>query len=336
MDGSEDYRSPRLQRAVGTHFDSMTTNGQILDYVVEHPGWAGWLAGRDARKIADTQKLILHLHPGFYPRNMPDRLRNAESAEIISYMDQRISHLLELVRKVDDGFRPTYLNFVNEAIWDNSWQGKPDEVGWYDDQNRENPLYRLFGTKWLSEVYARIYRQAEVQKFHIGKDLFLIYNDAHISSPGRKAQFLLGILSSVKKEVSQVLGILIEQVQLDVGMQLHLSMTPQTSSPGTYILPPTDDELVAAMKLFSGIGRVHLTEFDVKGGGQQERVKTFERICQAAIRSGYCASITFWDTFRFNGDLASNFDYGPNGLFDTIYNTTDSYDQLIGTLVALV
>lgn len=335
LDGSEDYRNPRLQKAIGTHFGSMMTNGQIMDNVVEHTGWAGWKTGQESREIANQQNVILHLHPGFYPNNMPDRLKNAVESDIINYIENRISNLLDLVEKVDDGYQPTYLNFINEAFWDGSWEGKPDNVGWYNDGNQENPLYRLFGKKWMSESYVRIYNAAKERGISVGKDLIMIYNEAHISSPNRKAEFVFDVLSSVKQEVSQSLGIQGEQVQLDIGMQLHLSAKPELSSPGTYISIPNDEDLLAAMKLLSGIGKIHLTEFDIKDVTQQQRRETMTQVFKMALPSGFCKSISLWDTFRFNGDPKSNFDYAPNGLFDTNYNPTDSYDELVESLSSI-
>jgi GH35 family endo-1,4-beta-xylanase len=336
FNSSENYQNPELQKKIGAHFDSIMTTGEISDNVVEHPGWAGWKTAQEVREIANQQNMILHLHPGFYPNYMPDRLKSAGKSDIITYMENRISNLLDLVKKVDDGHQPTYLNFINEAIWDGSWENKPDNVGWYNDGNHENPLYRLFGKKWISESYARIYNAAKENGIIIGKDLFMIYNEAHISSPGRKTEFVFDMLSSVKQEVSQALSLKGEQVQLDVGIQLHLSANPELSSPGTYISIPKDEDLLAAMKRFSGIGKIHLTEFDIKDVTQQQRIETLARIFNTAISSGLCKSISLWNTFRFNGDPKSNFDYGPNGLFDTNYVPTDSYNELINSLISIL
>ena len=258
-DGIDDWQNPLYRKTLGTHFNSMMTSGQILPQVIEkyEPNWDG--GTQSVRKLATEQKLILHLHPGFYPRYFPESLRNSNNAEVISYTKERITRLLSLVNKVDEGYEPTFLNFVNEAIW--SWQGK---AGWYtDDEKGKNPLYRVFEKKWLSQVYTMIYEQAETMGKKIGKDLVMIYNDADLTSSYiEHSNLVLESLLTVKQEIADELKMSLESVQLDIGIQQHLSLKPEQDFP--YILPPTDDDLYKTIEKFSAVGRIHLTEFDIK------------------------------------------------------------------------
>ena len=326
-DGYDDWRNPLYREAIGTHFGSMMTSGQIMPFVIEKYDPL-WKSVQDARKLANEQQMILHLHPGFYPRYFPSMLNGTSKNETIEYAKDRIIKLISLVKRVDDSYEPTFLNFVNEAIW--NLDGK---AGWYTDENGQNPLYRVYGKKWLSQIYMMIYEQPEKAGIKIGKDLMMIYNDSHLTPPYQEhSKLVLEALSNAKQEVADGLGLSSEDIQLDIGIQLHLSLKPDQDI--SYIVPPTDDELSTTIKRFSEIGRSHLSEFDIKSASQEERMKIMKRIFKTGILSGNCASINLWNTFRFKVyDPSDVFDYGPNGLFDANYKPTESYWSLVEELV---
>lgn len=325
VDGTEDFRNPRYQEVVREHFSVMMTNGQIMPRVVEKGGWKG---GQVSRDLADKLNVVLYLHPGFYPRFFPDFLKSASDEEVINYIDGRIDNLLSLARKVDNGYPPTYLNFANEATWFNN-----GNVGVYKGDN--NPLYRVFGgEKWVAEVYVRIAEKAQEKGLTLGKDLILIYSaDTKTFISQEKVKLDHKILLDTKREIAQRLGIPIEEAQLDVALQFHLSNNPADYPHHTK--PPTDDEFLAIINLFSDIGQIHLTEFDVKSESQEERMKVMNRFIILAIKSGKVVDINLWNTLRFNGNPDSKYDYGPNGLFSPDYQPTKSYNSVRETLIDL-
>jgi hypothetical protein len=162
----------------------------------------------------------------------------------------------------------------------------------------------------------------------------MIYNDSHMTPSWKPhADLVLEALSNAKQEIAQKLVVPLADVQLDVGIQLHLSLNPEQDFP--YIAPPTDDELLKTISLFSQIGRIHFTEFDVRSTAQDQCIEIIKRIFRTAISSGQCASISLWNTFRFKTYEQSVFDYGPNGLFDSTYNPTESYFSLLQELVRM-
>lgn len=282
LDGTDGYSNIKLQKTIGNHFGLMFTTGPIMPWVVEQYGWG---TAKALRKIANNQDVIFHAQQVFYPRYFPERLKSANNKELVEYANTRIGELLALVNKIDSRNKPTYLTLVNEAIWE--WQGN---VGWYVEN--ENPLYKVWGKKWISEVYLLLVEKAKSLGLTVGRDVILFYNDSHIFTTGKKANLIFDVLSTVKQEIAQGLGIPIEQVQLDVGSQLHFSLKPELSDPGNYWLPPTDDELLASVEKFSQIGKVHWTEFDIKVATQQERTEIMKHILTLAVKY-HCASVTF-------------------------------------------
>jgi len=212
VDGTEDFRNPLLQQALKSNFSIMTTNGQLMPFVVDKYGWEG---GKSARKIAGND-LILYLHPGFYPRFFPENLKNASKEVVDQYIDDYLDNYLSLVKKTDEGYQPTLFNIVNEAVW--SYKGN---IGWYT--SNENPLYRIYKEDWIAEVYTKAYQKAIEKGLTVGKDVVFIYNDSDLTHVPKKAALVHSVLTKTKSEISRRLGITPDEVQLDVGIELHLS-----------------------------------------------------------------------------------------------------------------
>jgi GH35 family endo-1,4-beta-xylanase len=322
VDGSENYHDSRYHNLLNNQFNLFMTNRQIMPFVVDQWGWDG---GREARNLADKNNLILQLHPGFYPRFFPESLSGANKEAVDKYIDERITNLLSLVRKTDDGYQPTYLNFANEAVWLSN-----NKVGWYS--GGANPLFQYYGEDWLAEIYVKIYEQAQQRNLEIGKDIVMIYNESELTSSTEKANFVHTMLTTTKNTISQRLNIPLDSVQLDVGVQLHLSNNQEDYKDG-YISIPTEENLLETIKLFADIGSVHLTEFDLKGASNEDKLEIFSRVIIEAYRSNNVKSIGFWNTLRFNGDPNSVFDYGPNDLFSFDYQPTSLYYVLLSKVL---
>ena len=103
--------------------------------------------------------------------------------------------------------------------------------------------------------------------------------------------------------------------------------------------------MLETFKIFSEIGRLHLTELEVIGAkNQSEITDTLFSVSRVAIQSGLCDSIVYWQSLRV---FETGFDkeqresgkgdfWHPNGLFDSNYKPTAAYDNLVTGLSELL
>lgn len=317
--------NPTYQKTAATYFGLITTGGQIMPFIIEKSD-KDWEGAKIARNVANRYNTILGLFPGFYPSYETDEIKKASPKEIEEYVNSRIARLISLINKSDKDHSLTYLFFVNEAFY--GWQGRYD---WY---RNENPFYRVWGENWIAKIYSITYEKAKDKGLTPGKDFIMIYNDGELSYPGKKLTLVHNELLETKRKIAKELGISLEEVQLDVGIQLHI--TPNPNNDGNYFKIPSESELSQAIKILSDIGKVHITEADVRDVTKEEGINILKDLLQTAALTGQVRSFTFYNTFRFipyypNGP----FEHGPNGLFDKFFHPTHLYYSLISSLLSL-
>lgn len=146
--GLEEYKKSAYMQAVTQHFAAQFSTGNFSAANFEQYGVEGMRqAGKVFIDAADQSGQVLQIHPGFWPVDIPARIRNASNDDVLAYMQQRTKDLLSFVRLVDTGAKPTHINYFNEAFMG---VGLPK---WSD-----NAYFHVFGENILSETYLMFYR----------------------------------------------------------------------------------------------------------------------------------------------------------------------------------
>jgi len=333
VDGAEEWQTSQYINAAREHFSVLFPAGSFMQSVLDTPQRGGTQHATEFRRRATADKQVLYIHPAFYHRDFRESLTTASNDDVRKFMDSHVRLLLGFVPKVDGDAKPTFINFINEAIY--YYEGKVDWNG--------SPYYRVFGNRLLTEIYLMFYRAAQEMGLQVGKDLRLIYSDNNIFRPNPKTDFVFDNLARSKREIASALGIPEDKVQFDVAVQYHLDVNNPKKFDGYYTVP-TDDEMLTTIKRFAQIGRTHITEFDVAGAQTQAEITDIlRRITRTAVGSGLVDSINYWYSLRVfetNSDKRTrdsgkeNF-YHPIGLFDRNYNPTDVYRALLQDLIEL-
>lgn len=277
------------------------------------------------RRLADQYNASLYIHSAFWHQDVNAQLQNASKDQVISYMQERVKKLLAFVNK--GAKQPTYINFLNEALW--AYGGK---TGW-----ENSPYYKAFGEKLIVESYLMFYRTAKEMGLEPGKDFKLIYSDYFLHTNNPKSNLVYNELIKAKAEIANRLNIPVDQVPLDVAMQLRLDVnnhSAQDSTQGGRRPVPSDEELLERIKLFSQIGRVSLTELHVINATPQERQNIINRIVALSAKSGLVDNIIFEATFRFPDVTIDDTSSEYVGLFNRDYSPTSGYYSLLNILFA--
>lgn len=335
QDGSPYDRDPNWRKTVGTYFASVMTTGAVSEKNLEKYGSS---IIQPIRSLADEYNLTLHLHPGFWGQGAKESqkgqtLFNATRNEVKAFVEERLRTLYGFVRKIGDGYRPTFFNFLNEAMWWYKDAQGTDRTGWDD-----SPYYRAFGDRVIIELYLMSYRVAKEVGLDPGQDIVLLYCDFDLFAPGPKADFVYTQLARAKAEIATALKIPESQVPFGVAIQMHLYL--KGKKPTGYYPVATKDAMIANFRRFAQLGEVHITEMDVTNTDTLEEVAAVTTdVFHAAIGSGVVKSINLWERLR---DCVATPDPGwchpEDQLFDprSNYQPTKLYTSLFNTLVPLV
>ncbi len=329
VDGAEEWRYSRYINAARDHFSGLFPSGSFMQ---SHFDTYGMGTAQEFRRRALIDNQILHIHPGFWHQDVKDSLKNASDNEIKSFMQQPVRSLLGFVGKVESGAKPTYINFFNEAFWYVS----TSRFGW-----EQSPYRRIYGDSLITETYLLFAQIAAEFGLQIGRDFRMIYNDYDIYSPGGKTDFVFDVLSRSKRQIAERLGVTDMDVQLDIGIQHHLFLSKR---PLYWREIPDQEQLKQAYQRLAQIGRVHVTELDVRGASDQTEItEKVRQVTRTAIKSGVCDSINYWyclRVFETAYDKAQrekgNEEWFPLGLFDRSYNPTNAYMLLLHDLEELL
>jgi len=311
------YRS-----AASKYFSVVYTGGQLI------PKYVNWDSGENAAKFVAVNDISLYIHPGFYPLNELDEIRNSSPDEIKLYVETRIDHILAIVNIAKEKGKPVFLNFVNEGFW--SYRGNS---GMYKDTDKpSNPFYKAYGKDWIAELYLLCQKKATENGIIVGKELVMVHNEAEVYYPSKKLTILLEELLKDKKIIAERLNIPIDEVQLDVGIQLHMSPSPDNSN---YFKIPSDEDFINALDQLSKVGFVHLTECDVKDVSKTEQQKILVHFMDLALKSGKVKQMVIFSALRFVKpyDKTSPFENGYTGLISPDYKPSGLYFIFIKTLM---
>ena len=123
---------------------------------------------------------------------------------------------------------------LQKICYTNDYKGN---VGLFKDTDTpSNPFYKAFGNNWVSEIYCQIYDMSREKGIVIGKNLILVDNEAGMYFQGKKVDLITNYLFNQKNTISQRLNIPLDEVQIGIGMQMHMSPNPEG---GNYFKIPT-------------------------------------------------------------------------------------------------
>jgi hypothetical protein len=315
FDGYEGaIRDERYRSGASRHFSVIYTGGQLL------PRQVNWGSGENAARFAAVNDISLYVHPGFWPLRELDEVRNSSPDEIRSYIETRIDRILAIVNTAKVKGKPVYLNFVNEGFW--SYRGNS---GMYKDTDKPpNPFYKAYGKNWIAELYLLHQKRATENGIVVGKELVMIHNEAEAYYPGKKLTILLEELLKDKTIIAERLGVPKDQVQLDVGLQLHMSPSPDNSN---YFKIPSDKDFMKAIDQLFEVGYVHLTECDVRDVSKTEQQRILAHFMDLALKSGKVRQMVIFNALRFVKpyDKTSPFENGYTGLIGPDYRPSGLY-----------
>lgn len=325
VDVGEDVNLLAYQRVAGENFNMIFTDGPLIQTVMDKYEKLSADNVKTLRKLADNYDQVFFAHPGLWVSgDMPDYVKNG----LVSpqdYMQKRADLFAGLVRPVDQGYQPTYINFLTEALWVVEDKGQVF-TGW-----DKNPLYLAFKDRLMTEAYVTFYKTLIAKGFKLGKDFRLGYSDYDLHTPGPKADFVYSVMSKSRKEIATVLGIPEEEVQIDISSQCHFDISPTS---GLLFHPiPKESDMMAGADRFSKLGAVHFTEFDVRGTDDQS-IKTNVMIMVNRVlkNSPGVISLSYWNNLRKKPRSDNDKFFSQNGLIDQNYQTTDVYKQVADAL----
>jgi hypothetical protein len=325
VDGAEPYHDPKYILAANEHF-SVLFDQSLAPATVKKWGIA---MAKEFRQQATTNNQILYIHSGFDPlEDEQTLLENVSDTDVKKIMEERVRLLLGFVEKVDNGAKPTFINFLNEVFW-------------YDNSSGSGGIHKskyrtVFGNKFASEAYLMFNRISQEMGLEIGKDFRMIYSDSDIQKPRKKSELVLNELLRAKKDVASTLGKSEQDIQLDIAPHFYQSMDGKVD---WYRLPPpTKDEILENFTLFSQVGRIHVTELNILGTRDQDKINSvLSDVITTAIKSGFCDSINIWYALRLKPPKGQDGDWTYNslGLFDDNFIPTHNYQSLVQNMSTL-
>ncbi|HEX7960465.1 MAG TPA: endo-1,4-beta-xylanase [Terriglobales bacterium] len=325
VDAQEQYRSAAYVEAVVQNFELIFVHS-LMERSIEAGGLE---AATYFRALADSAHLVLHIHPVYWHRDVPDHLTHASDAEVLAFMQRRAELAVSFVGRADQGRRPTFINFLNEAIWYNA----KGQFGW-----QESPFHRALGDDLIAEAYLMVYRAAARQGLVVGRDLQLIYCDYDLYRRGGKSDVVLVRLNSAKRSIASSLSIGVSEVNIGIALQHHLYVRNRPR----YLRPHGDaDEFAETYKEFGAIGPVHITELSVGGTSDAVAIhQVLADVFHAAVKSRACQSLCLWQPLRIRPtafDLSERRQgrddwFFPNFVFTDELKPGSEYNRLLGLL----
>jgi len=328
VDSAEQYKLPAYEHIAKDYFSLNYTNGPFFATHMENSD----TSAPSFRALANEGNTILTIHPGFFHQDVSEQLKNAITKdEVDNYVDKRVKILLSYVNKIGSTqIKPTYINFINEAVWATN-----DNRGWEND-----PIYRVYGKELIFKIYMAFYKNAKEMGLEQGKDFRLIYNDYNLYENSGKSDFAFEILSETKQEIAKELGIPVDQVQLDVGMQMRMRdgyKDRNKSNHGHYPVP-SQEEFLLKLQKYARIGRIHITEMSlVNAPNEEERRQIINTLVKTAIESGCVDSIAFEGVldFRAYEEFGGQTSAAQINLINPDYTPTANYYALLKLLFQL-
>jgi len=274
----QDYRNPYLSR--------------IASVIWEQPFTRTWVENHGRNQINKLMELLqfldrptLYMHPGMWHLDIDSNLRHASSREeVINYI-KWLAHdyMRDAKRAYDITGKTVMINFANEPWWADP-PNNPVNVGWL-----ESPYYRYLGRDYLVEGYIAFYNAGIENGLRPGEDFRLILSVDGIFFPNQKLDLAINTIQTMKREISNRLGIPVENVQIDLAIQWRFDPTVtggQMSNEGRYRMP-TEDELRTALRKIREAGiPFHIVEFEVANTPNEEYDRILQTLSQLAVENG--------------------------------------------------
>jgi len=273
-------------------WDHGNTNlDKFSSFIVTHALLRTWVETNGLRKanellqIATNQNQSVYLHPGMWHLDIDSRLQNASSREeVINYINTMANDYMRYAKNAYDRTgRTVMINFANEPWWADP-PNNPVNVGWL-----ESPYYRYLGKDYLVEGYIAFYNAAIENGLRPGEDFRLILSVDGIFFPNQKLDLAINTIQTMKREISNRLGIPVENVQIDLAIQWRFDSTVSggaTSDQGRYRMP-TDSELMTALSRIHEAGiSFHITEFEVANITEEDFNRVLYNYSLLAARNG--------------------------------------------------
>jgi len=249
----------------------------------------------------------IRVQPLLFAANNPDWLSSLTAEEQKSAIEKHIQDVYDTLTKLN--VQPTEWVVVNEPYFKGS--------GWV----REDSLYDKLGYDYIPFSF-------QSARNILGSNAILIYNDtANNSSSQTEYSYYTDLTKQNVERIKQT-GI----NNIAVGLQMHL----------TGAVPPNETDLIATMQSY-GLP-VYITELDVDMSGirenQQQIIQSsiFATVFRAAIKSGVCKGISFWngvDIYSYPEDYLGKPDSNPT-LFNDNFEPKQSYYTVLKELFTFI
>ena len=232
--------------------------------------------------LVTRNRQILYEHPGFWHLDIDSQLRSLQSREeVLEYMRNLANDYMTTAKETHSRTgRPVLINFANEPWWADP-PNNPINVGWL-----ESPYYRYLGKDYLVEGYLAFYNAGIEKGLRPGEDFRLILSVDGIFFPNPKLDLAINTINTMKRKISERLGIPVEDVQIDLALQWRFDPTVtggKMSNEGRYRMP-TENELITALRKIRKAGiPFHITEFEIANLTNDEFALYLQKFTKIAL-----------------------------------------------------
>ncbi len=249
----------------------------------------------------------IRVHPLLFAADNPDWLASLTADEQRSSIEKHIQDVYDILTNLN--VQPTEWVVVNEPYFKGS--------NWI----RNDDLYNKLGYNYIPYSF-------QAARRILGSGATLIYNDTSNNSSSQTEYSYYTNLTRQNIDLLKQTGI----NNIAVGLQMHLMGK----------IPPNESDLIATMQSY-GLP-VYITELDVDMSGipenQQQAIQSeiFATVFRAAIKSGVCKGISFWngvDIYSYPMDYLGKPNSNPT-LFDKNFEPKQSYYAVLKELFAFL
>jgi len=267
-----------------------------------------WLAAA----VKNNQSVVIHSM--FNYKDLPNNKSLNTQKEVDQYMDDRIREVLRYLVKYDK-VKGAKIVLANEPFYND--KAHPDS-GWVTN----NPYYKIYKERWITEAYLRLKRIAE-NEFNIalGKEGIQVIGINGLNPMSRSKNYYIDQVKNIKRDIASRLGIPVEQVPFDVGLIYYFGYPASTiDNPISFSSFNTQniDQVAADLKDIATKTNSRLHILEVGGNGNINDVSvSFLLLGGGASKSGVVDTLGFWQVLDQNRfDATKTF---PNPLINEDY-----------------
>ena len=280
--------------------------------------------------LVSSNQQELKIKEMYFPRDTRSAFEefNGSLAELKVKVDahfkQRSKVILEYVVKYNMQGRTT-IELANEVFGPFSYVGAD-----------KNPLFKVYGEDWISKAYVELYNTA-INDYGLipGKDFIVVgINERNIEEPSSQVDYIIGEVNSIKAKIAKDLGIPIEDVPFDIGIEYHLGQKHGARDATLSLSKLTPKNRAMFIQHLQRINketgsRIHFSEVDAIGN-EVDIANAYAELVKIAYDSGVVDSFVFFHALSQNR-LDPNEDY-QNPLFGEDFSKSVSYYSVIASI----